>query len=333
MAVDGQGNVYVTGNSRGSGNGCNYATIKYSPDGKLLWGRRYNGPGNGSDYASAMAVDGQGNIYVTGRSDVPGAGTYCLTIKYSPDGRRLWVRRYKGPEHNHGSRALAVDALGNVYIIGIEGYNDTPNSVTVKYSPDGRRLWVRRYYSPKGFYSPDSLAVDGQGNVYVNGLEGIYYSEAYSGTIKYSPDGQQLWARCDILGCFPRAMAVDPAGQVHVIGSYQLIKYSPDGQLLWSKDFTDRFLVAMTLDGQGNVYVTGGSWDLESDYDCITSKHSSEGEEMWARRYNGPGNGNDIAAAIAVDGQGNVYVAGSEWSGSGNDYVTIRYIQSPRTGP
>ncbi len=43
-----------------------YATLKYAPDGKLLWENRYNGPGNGWDVATAIAVDGNGNVYVTG---------------------------------------------------------------------------------------------------------------------------------------------------------------------------------------------------------------------------------------------------------------------------
>ncbi len=52
IAVDGNGNIYVTGNSYGNGSSSDYATLKYAPDGKLLWENRYNGPGNRYDYAS-----------------------------------------------------------------------------------------------------------------------------------------------------------------------------------------------------------------------------------------------------------------------------------------
>ena len=51
MAVDGNNNVIVTGYSSGSGSSYDYATIKYSSAGVPLWTNRYNGPGNGSDYA------------------------------------------------------------------------------------------------------------------------------------------------------------------------------------------------------------------------------------------------------------------------------------------
>lgn len=68
IAVDGSGNVFVTGSSQGSGTGCDYATVCYDSDGEQIWVARYNGPDNGYDSPSAIAVDGSGNVYVTGRS-------------------------------------------------------------------------------------------------------------------------------------------------------------------------------------------------------------------------------------------------------------------------
>src|SRR5215471_7411236 len=75
IAVDDKGNVHVTGSA------CvtrapfrqDYATIKYDADGNELWVARYNGPANSLDIALAIALDGAGNVYVTGASG--GAGT------------------------------------------------------------------------------------------------------------------------------------------------------------------------------------------------------------------------------------------------------------------
>jgi hypothetical protein len=55
-------------------------TIKYSSAGVPLWTNRYNGPGNSTDAAAAVAVDHRGNVIVTGYS--VGNGADFATVKY-----------------------------------------------------------------------------------------------------------------------------------------------------------------------------------------------------------------------------------------------------------
>jgi hypothetical protein len=93
VAVDGSGNVFVTGQSAGSGSGDDYATIKYSGAGVPLWTNRYNGPANGNDSMSyydlphkqSLALGPDGSVYVTGTSDGDYSGSAIgdfATIKY-----------------------------------------------------------------------------------------------------------------------------------------------------------------------------------------------------------------------------------------------------------
>src|SRR5437588_240122 len=65
------------------------------------WVQRYNGPGDGDDVATAMVVDSAGNAFVTGYSLGSGTGYDYATMKYSPTGARLWLKRYDGPVHSH----------------------------------------------------------------------------------------------------------------------------------------------------------------------------------------------------------------------------------------
>ena len=146
VAVDEQGNVYVAGGTGnlGPGSGTNdYAILKYDPNGNLLWTQRYNGPGSGpdlnDDFASALAVDEQGNVYVTGWSRGNDTTYDYATLKYDPNGNLLWVQRYSNPDSYDEAKALAVDEQGNVYVTGHSwgsgnGITADVDAVTIKYS-------------------------------------------------------------------------------------------------------------------------------------------------------------------------------------------------------
>jgi hypothetical protein len=88
--------------------------------------------------------------------------------------------------------------------------------------------------------------------------------------------------------------------------------------------------VGVAVDGSDNVIVTGTSaWSRWHDY--ATIKYSSAGVPLWTNRFDGSGNINDRAKAVAVDRSGNVFVTGALWRGipsdfySPSDYVTIKY--------
>ncbi len=172
LAVDADGNVYVTGQSMGMGTDFDYVTIKYDADGNQVWLDRYNGTGNGPDKPSAIAVDADGNVYVTGASTGLGTGFDYLTIKYGAAGNRLWVDRRNGAANGDDyPTAMALDAAGNVYVTGYAaGVGTGYDYATLKYDPAGNIIWGRLYDGDAhGDDAPQAIAVDAAGSVYVTG--------------------------------------------------------------------------------------------------------------------------------------------------------------------
>ncbi|HLF15420.1 MAG TPA: T9SS type A sorting domain-containing protein, partial [Bacteroidota bacterium] len=110
-------------------------------------------------------------------------------------------------------------------------------------------------------------------------------------------------------------------------------KYNPDGERLWVRHYDnssgDDLGAVIALDTAGNVYVAGKSAGAGSGYDYATVKYDNDGNQVWAMRYNGPGNADDAATGLAVDDSMNVYVSGWSYGGaSGLDYATVKYNAS-----
>jgi uncharacterized delta-60 repeat protein len=259
---------------------------------RQAWAIRNNGQSNLEDVAYAMALDDSENVYVTGYSVKKDAD--YLTIKYDRFGVKKWAVRYNGPKDSADiAYALAVDKNGNVYVGGCSiGANGNNDGVAIKYNSAGVRQWVVRYNGPADWHDGIfDIEVDDAGNVYVAG----YSYDALTGydfiAIKYNNAGTKQWI----------ARYNGPANWEDI--AYELL-----------------------IDAAGNVYVNGYSADKTGNYDFLTVKYNSAGIQQWMARYNAEADSSDISYNIALDGAGNVYVAGTSYGNNGNfDYVTIKY--------
>jgi hypothetical protein len=347
IAVDSTNNVIVTGCSVGSLGTYDYATIKYSSGGTPSWTNRYDGPGGGEDRATAVAVDGSGNVIVTGYSTGTGFNYDYATIKYAgATGAPIWTNRYNGPGNGDDkAAAVAVDSGGNVFVTGSSAGAAGLDYATIKYASAGAPAWTNRYNGPLN--SDDiatALVVDGGSNVIVTG-----YSPGSGGytnylTIKYSNAGGAIWTnRYNGLGYglnAATAVAVDSSSNVVVTGyslgaagfDYATIKYSGAGAPTWTNRYSgaalqNDFATAVAVDGGGNAFVTGYATVSGVYYAYATLGYASNGVPLWTNYYYGPGTGENEASAVAVDHSGNVIVTGySLGGGSAYDYATIKYL-------
>ena len=139
IVLDPLGNIYIAGYRHNSGSSWDYLTIKYDSNGNEIWSTEYNGLGNSYDEAFGIAIDQIGNVFVTGYS--PGIGTFndYATIAYDSNGNELWIARYNGPaDYQDYARAIAIDAIGDLYVTG-KSYRTSSSSsyTTIKYEGYG----------------------------------------------------------------------------------------------------------------------------------------------------------------------------------------------------
>jgi hypothetical protein len=355
VGADASGNILVTGYATGSGN--DWATLKLSSAGAPVWTNYFGGSAFEDDQPYALAVDGNGDVIVTGVANYTASGQNYTTVKYSSTGAKLWTNVYSGTltTLNDVAHAMAVDAGGNVYVTGESRRTVFDSSVvTIKYTSAGVPVWTNIFNgSGSGVTIGASLALDANSNIYVAG--NIYAGIGYGGAgqqdflaLKYSNAGVILWTNT-IDGPqhgsdFATAVGADRNGNAFVTGyardltttyDYLTIKYFSNGTPAWTNTYASAAAggdvpSALAVDGDGNVIVTGYSGGGGPSAENMTTvKYSNSGALLWVHAFNGTANLDDEGHALAVDTNGNVFVTGfGNFTGSGVDCVTIKYSGS-----
>lgn len=225
---------------------------RIDPDGETVWSRdlpstsRVNlGYDQGFGTLAAVAVDGDDNIYVAGSvtgsidfgdgrmTGAPGESA-AFVVSYTAAGTLRWARRYGGESESATATIdeLAVGEDGTLYVMGsfdvaidfgcgrMRAPDYAYNVWLTRFDPQGNCRWSR-LHTDVG--SNADLAVASDGRVVVS--IGYYYS-GYSGwnstLVKYGDTGRMAWRRAmpEYTSTEPGAVAVDGAGNVVVVGSY-----------------------------------------------------------------------------------------------------------------
>ena len=240
VAVDSKGNIIVTGFtfSALSGYSYDYLTIKYDPDGNIIWVRTYDGGWN--DFAEAVAVDDLDNVIVTGYSDANINWDWC-TVKYNPEGDTVWIRRYDVGKDDR-AQGVTADGSGSIIVVGVLGESHNSYASVVKYSLEGDTIWIKKF-TVEEITSFIDVATDADGNIL---LAGWYYTFS-DGKLQ----GDFYTAKCD--------------------SDCNLIWTD-----IYNGGVLDE-ISGIASDNRGNVVVTGSKGEGTPGYmtfDCVTIKYS-----------------------------------------------------------
>jgi len=301
LAVDGAGDVIVTGYTD-IATVSDIMTVKFSgATGAVIWAKTFDSPGSGYDQSWAMALDAAGNAIVTGYTWMGGAEYDIKTIKYAAaDGAILWQNTFAGPSSGIDfGIAIAVDGAGNAIVGGNVWNGANDDMKTVKFAAaDGTVVWDKTFAGAAGANDyVYAVAVDGAGNVLVTG-------EATNAALS-GPD-------------------------------WKTIKYAAaDGAVLWAATFAGAgngldIPYGIAIDGANNVIVAGNSQigaAADAKYDAKIVKYDgTNGGGLWEKTFAGPGGGDDMFYALALDAAGNAIATGFTFDSTGNnDWNTVKY--------
>ncbi len=332
IAVNEAGDVYVTGYTWSSnfptlhgrdttypGGLCAAYVSKFDSNGSLVWSTFLGG--SLFDVGLGVAADATGNVYVTGRTlsaDFPttlngwdttynGNGDVFLT-KFNADGSLLWSTFLGGSEADIGY-GVAVDGSGNVYVTGETDSDDFPllqawdssfneggsDAFVAKFDTNGSLVWST-YLGGSGSDNGNGIALDGSGNVHVTGvtgssdfphLNGLYQTYGGGGSdaflAMFNNNGTLI--RSTYLGGSGgdngNGVAADQVGNVYVVGD------------TGSANFPHLNAIKSTCGGTSDAFV---------------ARFAPGGRLFWCT-YLGGGDA-DHGTSIALDNDGNIYVAG-----------------------
>jgi hypothetical protein len=301
MAVDAAGNVYVAGTTDGDVGGSFYGGTsdvyvkKYDPSGSQVALTQIGTAGY--DFNPYLAIDGAGNVYVAGSSAGVFAGNTNqgdfdgFVAKFNSSLVLQGTVKQFGTAESDVTYSIVVDGSDNVYVAGytggaFDGSTDSggTDGFVAKFNSSLVLQGTVNQFGTAGFDLASSVAVDAVGNVYVAGWTG----GAFDGSTN-------LGGTDGFVAKFNSSLVLQ--GTVNQFGT-------------GGSDLTSSIVV----DGSGNVYVAGHTYGAFADntnqgfYDSFVAKFNSSLTQIAVKQFGTTGE--DITYSIAVDGSGNVYVAG-----------------------
>lgn len=355
--TDSAGNLIITGyqNLNADAND-NYYTVKFKADGSgLSWPAKSYNRNGGSDQATAVTVDSNNDIIVTGIS-WNGFNKDVHTIKYDgATGDIIWEATFNGGTNaDDYATGITVDSLNNVYVGGYTNADGNDDYFVIAYNGStgaaqgGGPVWKATWNGTADNTDKLTAITAGNGGIVVTGYSSNGTDFDYS-TIKFDYSGAKLWnTRYSSTGShddWGQLVKMDPSGNVVVSGfvsnasnkSIYTAKYAAaNGNLVWEYTYNspdaghDAEPAGLYIGTDGDAYVTGYVATISEGANIFIARYSDPAsgtipDVRWEKSFNSGLDNTDKATAVIGDSSGNIYVTGFSFSGSTNDIMTLKY--------
>ncbi|MFM2306499.1 MAG: hypothetical protein RLZZ367_1168 [Bacteroidota bacterium] len=347
VVADNSGNIFTGGYGINSALNSDYVVVKYSSAGVQLATAVYDGADNLDDELADMAIDGSGNVIVTGKTKTANNKDDYGTIKYNNGLTQQWVKTLDQAGKNDRATGIWLDASGNAYVTGRSSNGGDYDFVTIKYnSSNGANGWNQpKLYDSNG----DDVPADIAGNANEVVVSGTKFNGLQNDiqTIAYNPStGAVLWSKAytNVAGKDEAVshVAIGPSDAVIVTGTTDIstgatsnddvliLKYDGAGTQQYAKilggdaNANDDGMVSVA-DASGNIYTAGGLVNNVSMKDAAMIVHDAAGTQQYIKTYNGEGEFTDKVTAICNSGS-DVYTTGYVYDyNEDRNFCTIKY--------
>jgi hypothetical protein len=170
VATDISGNSVITGTIKNVAGNTDIITMKFSPEGILVWQNIYAGKAGLFDAPASVAMDKKGNVFVCGHEAAAEANPDLVLIRYNIAGEQTYSKNYSSLKMDAAVGVLTDDSC-NAYVCGnILVSTRTADMIVLKFDSTGNQKWSFIYDGPQ--HAVDictDFAFDDSSNIFITG--------------------------------------------------------------------------------------------------------------------------------------------------------------------
>jgi hypothetical protein len=299
IARNASNDVFTCGATLDNNGNYDILLTKHNSSNVLQWSVTFAGSYGGDDYAADIALDALGNIYVVGTTQVGSLDYNAVMLKFNPSGTQSWAQTYAGLGNGpDGFTTVLVENNNSIYAAGgaYISLSNLTDALSVKYDSTGTSLWTNTWNNSTSSMQDAAVRiVNSGGQTYV-------FSASQTG------NNPVTWKMAQ-----PRYNSTTGAFIAAGISSGDDTAFSTVSDV--------------AVDGVNHILVAGTVQSTTQGKNIRVARFNLTLTEQWVYNYNGAGNTDDEAIALALVGTSHVYVTGYTTStANGKDLFAAKLV-------